>query len=97
VEVLTDREGKQANTIAKKEEMFRGESFRLNEGDQYNELPPAGHAHKCITEQSVERGLFSQSDKNALGLVLATVPDRHFGFGSGSKPNRCRIGGTGRQ
>jgi len=27
VEALTDREGKQANTIAEKEEMLRGESF----------------------------------------------------------------------
>jgi len=31
-----------------------------------------------------------------LSLVLATVPDRHFGAGSGSKPNRCQIGGPGR-
>jgi len=30
-------------------------------------------------------------------VVLATVPDRHFGSGSGSKPNRCQIGGFGRQ
>jgi len=29
------------------------------------------------------------------GVVLATVPDRHFGSGSGSKPNRCQIGGPG--
>jgi len=28
-------------------------------------------------------------------IVLATVPDRHFGYGSGSKPDRCQIGGTG--
>ena len=32
-----------------------------------------------------------------LDVVLATVPDRHFGSGSGSKPNRCQIGGPGRQ
>jgi hypothetical protein len=30
-------------------------------------------------------------------LVLATVPDRHFGSGSGSEPNRCQIGGPGCQ
>jgi len=30
-------------------------------------------------------------------IVLATVPDHHFGSGSGSKPNRCQIGGPGRQ
>jgi len=29
--------------------------------------------------------------------VLATVPDRHFGSGSGSEPNRCQIGGPGCQ
>jgi len=30
-------------------------------------------------------------------LVLATVPDRHYGSGSGSKPNLCQIGVPGRQ
>ena len=30
-------------------------------------------------------------------LVLATVPDRHLGSGSGSEPNRCQIGGPGCQ
>jgi len=30
-------------------------------------------------------------------LVLATVLDRHFGYGPGSKPNSCQIGGPGRQ
>jgi hypothetical protein len=54
VEALTDREGKQANTIAEKEKMLGGESFTLNDGDQYSELPPAGQSHECLTEQSVE-------------------------------------------
>jgi len=54
LEVLTQREGKKANTIAKKEEMLSGESFPLNDGDQYYELPQAGQAHDGITEQSVE-------------------------------------------
>jgi len=67
VEALTDRDGKQANTVAKKEEMLRGESFPLNDGHQYYELLPAGQAHKCITEQSVKRALFSQSVKKAPG------------------------------
>ena len=67
VEALTDREGKQANTIAEKEEMLTGESFPLNDGDQYYELPPAGQTHGLITEQSVERALFSQSVKKAPG------------------------------
>jgi len=30
-------------------------------------------------------------------LVLAMVPDRHFGSESGSKPNRCQISGPGCQ
>ena len=67
MEALIDIEGKQANTIAEKEEMLRGESFPLNEGDQNYKLPPAGQAHERITEQSVERALFPQSIKKALG------------------------------
>jgi hypothetical protein len=54
VEALTGREGKQSNAIAKKEEMFRGESFPLNDGDQYYEPPPARQDHERITEQSFE-------------------------------------------
>jgi len=50
VEALTDRERKQAYMIAEKEEMLRGESFPLNDGDQCNKLPPAGQAHERITE-----------------------------------------------
>jgi len=34
VEPLTDREGKPVNTIAEKEEMLRGKSFPLDDGDQ---------------------------------------------------------------
>jgi len=30
-------------------------------------------------------------------LVIATVPDRHVGTGTRTKPNRCQIGGPGRQ
>ena len=54
VEALTDTEGKQATTIAEKEEMIRGESFPLDDGDEYYELPSVGHAYECIPEQSVE-------------------------------------------
>jgi len=89
VEALTDRQAKQANTIAEKEEMLRGESFPLNDGDQYHELPPAGQAHERITEQSVERALFSQSVKKAPG------PDK-LSFGAIRllwKWNRTRIVG----
>jgi len=31
------------------------------------------------------------------GIVLAMVPVRHFRSGCGSNPNRCQIGGPGRQ
>jgi len=42
VDALTNRWGKQANTMAKKEKMLRAEFFPGNDGDQYSELPPAG-------------------------------------------------------
>jgi len=67
VEALTDRDGKQANTIAEHEEMLRPESFPLNEYDQFFELPPAGEAHQSITEHAAERALFSQSVRQAPG------------------------------
>jgi hypothetical protein len=67
VEALTDSEGKQANTIAEKEEMLRGESFPLNDGDKYYEQLPVGQAHERITEQSVKRALILQLVKNAPG------------------------------
>jgi len=67
VEALTDREGRQANTAAEKEEMLRRESFPPNDNDQYYERPPAGSAHTRVTEQAVERSLLSQSVKKAPG------------------------------
>jgi hypothetical protein len=36
-------------------------------------------------------------DSRLCQQLVATVPDRHFGSGSGSKPNHCQIGGPGRQ
>jgi len=60
VEALTVRQRKQANTIVEKEEMLRGDSFPLDDRDQYYELPPVGEAHKRRTEQSIERALLSQ-------------------------------------
>jgi len=68
VEALTDREGNQANTSQEKEEMLRRESFPPNDDNQYYELPPAGSAPTCVTEQAVERALFSQSVQKAPGL-----------------------------
>jgi len=67
VEALTDREGKQVNTIAEKENMLRGESFPLNDGDQYYEQSPRDQVHERITDELVERALFSQSVKKAPG------------------------------
>jgi len=62
-----DREGKQANTSLEKEEMLRHESFPPNDGDQYYGIPPAGCSHTRVTEQAVERALYSQSVKKAPG------------------------------
>jgi len=67
VEALTDREGKQANTSLEKEELLRCKSFPPNDDVQYYQLPPAGSAHTRVTEQAVERSLFSQAVKKAPG------------------------------
>jgi hypothetical protein len=67
MEALTDRDGKQANTIAQKQEILRRESFPPNEYDQYFKLLPAGQAHRYVNEQAVERALFAQSVKKAPG------------------------------
>lgn len=53
MEVLTDSEGVQANTIAQMETRLRGESFPTNGGNQYYELAPSGQANQSITQQSV--------------------------------------------
>jgi len=65
VEALPDREGKQASTSLEKEEMLRHESCPPNDDDQYYELPPAGSAHRRVTEQAVQRDRLSQSVKKA--------------------------------
>jgi len=70
VEALTDRDGKPANTSLEKEEILRDKSFPPNDGEQYNDLPPARSPHTRITEQAVERAVFSPSAKKATG------PDR---------------------
>ena len=61
VEALTGRAGKQANTSWEKEERLRDKSFPPNDGDQYYELSSAGSAQTHISEQAVERAMFSQS------------------------------------
>jgi hypothetical protein len=70
MEALTDGDGKQPNTIAKKEEMLRRESFPPNEYDQYFKLPPAGQAHQSVAEQAVEIALF------LLSVITAPSPDK---------------------
>jgi len=65
VEALTDRQGNQANTSSEKEEMLKHESFPPNDGDQYYELSSAGNAHTRVTEQAVDRAIYSQSVKMA--------------------------------
>ena len=67
MEAFTDTEGKIGNISQVKEEILRRESFPPNDDDQYYELPPAGSTHTHVTEQAVERALFSQSMEKALG------------------------------
>jgi len=67
MQALTDREGKQTKTILEKEEMPRRESFPPHDNDHYCQLPSAATACTCVTEQAVERGLYSQSIKKAPG------------------------------
>jgi hypothetical protein len=53
--------------MAETEKTLRGEPFLINNGDQYYRLPTAGQAHHRITEQLVERPLFSHLVKKAPG------------------------------
>jgi len=54
------------------------------------------HRHKKV--KAVIQGHPAMLRQNqSSSLVLATVPDRQFGSGSGSNPNCCQIGGPGRQ
>jgi len=55
--------------------MLRRDSFPPNNDDEYCELPLAGSTHTPVTEQTVERALYSQSVKKAL------EPDK-LSFGS---------------
>jgi hypothetical protein len=41
--------------------------------------------------------IFYDNVNGSIILVLVMVPNRHFGAGSGSKRNRCQIGGPGCQ
>lgn len=54
VDTLTDRAGKQANSIIKKEKIFSLEFSSTKEHKQYFELPLAGQAHQSVSEQTVE-------------------------------------------
>jgi hypothetical protein len=68
VEALMDRAGRQANTATEKEQKLRHRFFTPNDNDQYYKLPPVGGTHTRITEQGVERALYSQLVKKAPGL-----------------------------
>ena len=50
-----------------KEEMLRPETVPPNDGDKYSEIHPVGIAHTSVTEQAVQRALFSQSGKKVPG------------------------------
>ena len=67
VRALPDREGTQANTIPEKGKMLTAESIPMNDGDLYYKQPPAGEVQEDITDQLVERALFSLSVKKAPG------------------------------
>jgi len=67
------------------------------------ESPQRNYWKRAMEEESTSillnntfSGLNSREARQPQG-VLETVPDRHFGSGSGSKPNRCQIGGPGSQ
>jgi len=73
----------------------------IRRGKQVEATPENDH----MSDMEFEPGAtFSREENEKVAMVLermevvlATVPDRHFGSGSGSKPNRCQIGGPGRQ
>jgi hypothetical protein len=67
VEAFIDTACQQANTRLEKEEMLRRWSVPPNDDDQYYKQPHAGSAHTRVTEQAVERALFSQSVKKTPG------------------------------
>jgi len=56
--VLSKSEGTQTHTMAEYKKMVTGESFPINNSDQYYELPSASYSHEGLTEQSVKRALF---------------------------------------
>lgn len=65
------REGSHVNIVKELEEMLGRESFPPNNEDQYYELPPAGYVQTHVTEQAVERALYSQS------VNIAPDPEKH--------------------
>lgn len=61
MEASTAREGKQTYTATKKEEMQSRQAVPPKNDDLHYELTPLGSAHRCITEQAVERAILSKS------------------------------------
>lgn len=64
-EALTDNDGKQANTITKKEYILGRELFLPNEHHQYVELPQLGQVHRFVAEHMVIGAHFVQPVWNA--------------------------------
>jgi len=70
-------------------------SHIFQEGDAYDSVDSI--LHPFYEPRSVNCEEDHRHWRTLWYLVLATVPDNHFESGSGSKPNRCQIGGPGRQ
>lgn len=68
VEALSNRDGKQAHTMAEIEIMLSRQSFPLNKGVQYYKPPPPVQANRQIIEQSVKQASFLQPLRKVPGL-----------------------------
>jgi len=65
---------------------------------QHTDRSTAYHGCESTVEfETIVAGASLPVSRIHLRVVLATVPDRHFGSGSRSNLNRCRIGSPGGQ
>ena len=69
--------------------------LKTQQGDPWSMRLPQDKQTVSRAEQ--HPNLLDAHSGDQSGLVLATVSDRHFGYGSESKANRCQLGGPGRQ
>jgi hypothetical protein len=65
VGALMETKGKKLNTATEKEGMLRCQSFPPNDDMQLCQLPPMGSTHTCVTDQAVDRALYTMSVKKA--------------------------------